>query len=592
MEMNLMMTFNDFHFGAYNTLDPVTKYALDILENRIISGKTLKQACQRHIDNFKRQGSEDFPYVFDISIAEDGIFKFVEKYCKFTDGKLAGQPVTLTDFQKFILGSIFSWVHKDTGYRRYTTAYIQIARKNSKTLLVSWVSLYMFMADDYAGSQVYMTASAKEQARISYEECVKTITFSKSLKKRLKIRDSISRIDYKKKFSKLVALASDTKKLDGFNPHCGVIDEYHAHPNNQMYKLIDDGAVQQDEPLIFIITTAGFNLQSPCFEEYEYCKKILDPDNEIVNEKRFVYIAEMDEDDDILDEENWKKSNPLISYLPGGLDKIRQKVQEAIDNPQHMRNMLIKTLNKWVDMKKDGYMETNKWKECAIDRNEFLDIIKGKECYVGVDLSQKHDLSSCAFIFPLEKDLYAIYSHCFIPGERVVHKESTDKAPYRRWIDAGWMSECDGLTIKNKDIEKFIVNFANEHKLEILEIDYDTWNANQFSQNMEELGYTCVEISQGIRTMGEPTKDFRNKVYDKCIIHDGNPVLTWNISNAIEKSDTNGNIKIDKSDRTQKVDSIVAVINGYVRASNHEYNNISVEEFSDEEFLKRLWGNK
>lgn len=259
-------------YKVYSDIDDVTKYALDVVEGRITAGKTLKDACKRHLIDLERQGTEDFPYIFDIEIPQEGIFKFIEKYCKFTDGKIAGKPVTLTGFQKFILGSIFGWIHNETGYRRFTTAYIQIARKNSKTLLVSWVGLYMLMADGYAGSQVYMAASAKEQARISFEECVKTITFSKSLRKRLKIRDSVSRIDYKRKFSKLVALAADTKRLDGFNPHCGVIDEYHAHPNNQMYKLIDDGAVQQDEPLIFIITTAGFNLQSPCYEEYEYCK--------------------------------------------------------------------------------------------------------------------------------------------------------------------------------------------------------------------------------------------------------------------------------------------------------------------------------
>lgn len=578
-------------YKVYSDIDDVTKYALDVVEGRITAGKTLKDACKRHLIDLERQGTEDFPYIFDIEIPQEGIFKFIEKYCKFTDGKIAGKPVTLTGFQKFILGSIFGWIHNETGYRRFTTAYIQIARKNSKTLLVSWVGLYMLMADGYAGSQVYMAASAKEQARISFEECVKTITFSKSLRKRLKIRDSVSRIDYKRKFSKLVALAADTKRLDGFNPHCGVIDEYHAHPNNQMYKLIDDGAVQQDEPLIFIITTAGFNLQSPCYEEYEYCKKIIDPESDIVNEKRFVYIAEMDMDDDITDEENWKKSNPLIAYLEGGIDKIRQKVQEAIDNPQHMRNMLTKTLNKWVDMKKDGYMEVSKWRECKIDRAELLEIIKGKECYIGVDLSQKHDLSSCAFVFPLEKDFFAVYTHSFIPSERVKQKETIDKVNYSKWIDQKWMTACEGLTIRNKDIEQYILNFVLEHDLQVIELNYDTWNANQFAQDMEEQGFLCVEIAQGIKTMGEPTKDFRNKVYEKKVIHDGNPVLEWNIGNAVEKADLNGNIKIDKSDRTQKVDNIVAIIIAYVRASTHEYNNISVEEFSNEEFLKKLWRN-
>lgn len=569
--------------------DPVTQYAYDVLENRVAAGETLKLICKRHIEDLERQGTEDFQYIFDISLSENGIFKFIEKYCKFTDGKLAGKPVKLENFQKFILGSIFSWVDMNTGYRRFNQAYIQVARKNGKTLLVAWVSLYMLMADGYIGAQVYCTATAKEQARICYEGCMKTVLNSPTLKKRLKIIDSKSRIEYKKKYSKLVTLSSDTKHLDGFDPHAGVIDEYHEHPNNQIFKLIDDGAVQQDEALIFIITTAGFNLDGPCYVEYNYCKQILR--KEKTNEKRFIFIAEMDEEDDILAEYSWKKCNPLIAYMPGGLDKIRQKVQEGIDKPDDLRNMLTKTLNKWVDMQKEGYLEVSKWNPLGMDRKEFLDFIRGKACYAGVDLSQKHDLSSIGLVFPLSEDMFAIYVHTFIPEGRIEEKIKIDGVNYRAWINEGWMSSCQGLTIRNKEIEEWLISFKEENDIEVLEVDYDTWGANQFAQDLEEKGFNIVEIGQRITVLSEPLKAFRNDVYDRKMIHDNNPVLEWNIRNAIEKSDTKGNILLDKSKRDKKIDGLAAIINAYVRASTHEYNekDLDVSEFASEEFLNKLW---
>lgn len=584
------------YVGPYNydretVLDPVTQYAYDVLENRIVAGETLKLSCQRHIEDLRKQGTEEFPYIFDITIAENGIFKFVEKYCKFTDGKMAGKSVKLENFQKFILGSLFAWIDKNTGYRKFNQAYIQIARKNGKTLLVAWVALYMLMADGYIGSQVYCTATAKDQARLCYEGCMKTTLNSKALKKRLKVIDSKSKIEYKKKYSKLMTLSSETKHLDGFDPHCGVIDEYHAHPNNQVFKLIDDGAIQQDEALVFIITTAGFNLDGPCYTEYKYCKQILMKEKN--NEKRFIFISEMDEDDDILNPENWKKCNPLIAYMPGGLKKISQKVQEGIDKPDDLRNMLTKTLNKWVDMQKNSYLEPSKWIELGMDREEFLEFIQNRECYAGVDLSQKHDLSSVAFVFPLGNDMYAIFVHTFIPKGRVDDKCTTDGVNYREWINQGWMTTCEGLTIRNKDIENWFIDFVAKNNFKVLEIDYDTWGANQFAQDLEELGFKIVEIGQRIAVLSEPLKDFRNNVYDEKMMHDNNPVMEWNIKNAVEISDTKGNILLDKRKREKKIDGLAAAINAYVRASTHEYNekDVDVSEFANEEFLSKLWRN-
>lgn len=579
--------------GSRNVLadDPVTTFAKSIVQGHIIAGETEILACKRHLEDLINQGTEDFPYIFDYSIAHEGIIRFITKYTLFTDGKLAGMPVELVDFQFFILGSLFGWIHKDTGYRRYRQAYIQVARKNTKTYLVSWVSLYMQMGDGYFGSQVYTAANAKDQAKIAYNNCVKMVKISRPLLKRLKVRESVSEIYYAKKYSILKALSSETKNLDGFDPHCGVIDEYHAHKNNQIYKLLDDGSVQQDEPLIFIITTAGFDLDAPCFEEYEYCKAILERKKK--SDTRFIYITEMDKDDDIEQPQNWLKANPLFRAL-GETDKLSLKVQEGLDNNAHLRNMLTKTLNKWVDMKENGYMNYNLWKENAVNAEELLEICKGKECYVGMDLSQKHDLSSVAFVFPLEKEYYAVISRTFIPGARVKQKEATDGVTYSRWIEEGFMIECEGLTIRNQQIEDFIVDFSTEHDFKIKEIDYDPYSGNQIAQNLSARGYITVEIRQGMKTLSEPTKDFREQTYNNNVIHENNSVLNWNVLNAVEKTDHNGNILLDKSNTTKKIDGLAAAINAHTRAMTHfnQDNGIDISKYAEDEFLDKLWGEE
>ena len=571
--------------------DPVTRFAKAIVNNEIIAGETEQLACRRHLEDLVNQGTKDFPYKFDYKLAHEGIIKFITKYTKFTDGKLAGEPVELVDFQFFILGSLFGWTNINTGYRRFRQAYIQVARKNTKTYLVSWVSLYMQMGDGYFGSQVYTAANAKDQAKIAYNNCVKMVKISKPLLKRLKIRESVSEIYYSKKYSILKALSSETKNLDGFDPHCGVIDEYHAHKNNQIYKLLDDGAVQQDEPLIFIITTAGFDLDSPCFEEYEYCKDILSRKKN--NENRFIYIAEMDKEDEIENPKNWLKANPLFRAL-GEIEKLRIKVQEGLDNQAHFRNMLTKTLNKWVDMKENGYMNYELWKENGIDPQELLEICKGKECYVGMDLSQKHDLSSISFEFPPEREYYAVITRTFIPGARVKQKEATDGAPYSRWIEEGFLIECEGLTIRNQQIEDFLVDFSTKNDFIIKEIDYDPYSGNQIAQNLSSRGYITVEIRQGMKTLSEPTKDFREQTYNKNVIHENNPVLNWNVLNAVEKTDHNGNIILDKSNTMKKIDGLAATINSHTRAMTHfnQDTEIDISKYAEDEFLDKLWGKR
>jgi phage terminase large subunit-like protein len=413
--------------------------------------------------------------------------------------------------------------------------------------------------DKEGGAEVYCTATKKEQARIVYEDAKTMVDKSKDLRKRLRTTRDV--IHHKKSNSKMLPLSKDTKTLDGFNPYLGIIDEYHAHPTSEMYDVLVSGMGQRSQPLIFVITTAGFNLTSPCFTEYEYCRKLLN--GTLENEQYFVYIAEMDEDDDISDEKNWIKANPLLAQTEKGMDYLRSEWKISQDVPEKMRSVLTKNFNKWIHVRDNGYMDMSAWKACGTDQ---MPDLTGRECYVGIDLSKKIDLTSVGFEFVLDDGRYAVLNHSFMPEDTLISKRQTDKVPYDLWVRQGWITTTPGAVVDYQFIKQYMLDLAEKNKWTMKEICYDPYNATQFAQDMDADGYTMVEIRQGVRTLSEPTKNFRELVLSGKIIHDNNPVLGWAISNAVTKQDHNENIMLDKDKSTERIDPIAALINAHVRA--------------------------
>lgn len=291
-------------------MNRVTQYANDVLNEKVITGELVKLACKRHIEDLKREGTEEFPYFFNVQKAND-IIEFAETL-KLAEGEeeYRGQALKLAPFQAFILGSLFGWVHKDTEYRRYRTSYIQLGRQNGKSLLNGIIALYCCGFTGYKYGQIYLTATKQAQAKIVYNEINKFLYEDKELEELFDIKEYESTITSLYTNTKIKALGRDTKSIDGFRPYLGIVDEYHAHKDSQMYKLLEDGAVKLNQSLISVITTAGFELTYPCKDLYDYCCNLLKCVFD--NETQFVYIAQMDKDDDIWDEKNWIKANPLV----------------------------------------------------------------------------------------------------------------------------------------------------------------------------------------------------------------------------------------------------------------------------------------
>ncbi len=352
---------------------PCTQYALDVVEGRRVVGQSERLACQRHLDDLARQGSESFPWIFDEAKA-DKIYDWFH-YCHHVKGPLAGQPIDLLPFQKFDLGCVFGWVHKDTGFRRFEKSYNQRARKNAKSTEMSGIALYLMAGDKEESPEVYCAAVDREQARIVWKDARIMGQKSPDIRKRLKILNySITHIT---RGGELKALSKETKNKDGLNPSGVIIDEYHAHPTSEIYDLLWSAWGQRSQALMAIITTAGFEtVENPCHDEYEYCKKIL---AKIVNNERyFVMIRELDPKDNEHDPANWIKANPLRAATPEGLAKLKEQHDEAFGSgiPEKIRNFRVKNLDIWVNETENSYIGEyiTRWDGLAVSREKFIEL--------------------------------------------------------------------------------------------------------------------------------------------------------------------------------------------------------------------------
>lgn len=538
-------------------------YSHDVLDGEIVACQKHKWACERFLRDVEREGTEDFPYIFD----EAKAFRFIEwmSLFKHTKGKLQGQQIEPAPIQVFVFGNIYGWVHQETGLRRFRKAYWQVGRKNAKSQSLACVGSYEAMANGESMAECYIGATKAEQAKIVWNEIKEQLNGFPDLKGKYKV--GYGKIHHLKSSSYIVPLSKDAGKTgDGLNVHCGIVDEYHAHPTSEIYDVLISGSGARSQPLMMIITTAGFELNHPCYSvEYKYISSILDPSVPIENEEYFVMVNELDKDDDVKNENNWEKANPILCSYKEGLDFLRGELKSALDVPEKMRNFLTKNMDIWVDQRDNGYMDMSKWRECGTDE---IPDLTSEECYVGIDLSKKIDLTSVSFEFPLDDGRFVALSHSFIPEDTLAEKRQTDRVPYDLWIQQGWLTATPGAVVDYNFIMQYIINKSKEWNIK--EVCYDPYSATMLSQQMDAEGFTMVEIRQGIKSLSEPTKDFRELVYQKKIIHNNNPVLTWAMSNAVIRSDHNENIMLDKDKSTNRIDPAAALINAHVRAMVRE----------------------
>ncbi|MCO4819796.1 MAG: terminase large subunit [Bacteroidetes bacterium] len=559
-------------------LKKLISYSKNIVSGKIIACQKHKWACDRFLKDIKKSESGKSPYRFDV----EKVQRFLDWVSMFshTKGVLAGKTIELGIVQLFVVANVYGWINVSTGFRRFTKAYWQVARKNGKSQLLALISLYELMAlNPVETMEVYCTATKKDQADIVYNEALQMLSKSTFFKNKGIYEVANKKIIHKKSFSVMRSLSKeDRKKGDGLNPQAATIDEYMAAETSEMYDILDSGMVARTQPLLFIITTAGFELQNPCYRiEYQLISKILNPDVALDMEHYFVMVNELDTDnegkllDDINDKTVWEKSNPVVYSYPAGRKFLADRYSEMGESEEKKRNFLTKHMNVWLQLSQMGYMDMALWAACGCG-SEGMPDFTNKSCVIGVDISAKKDLTSVDFEFK-EDGRYYVFTHSFMPEETVFQKEKTDKVPYRAWAEAGYVSILPGRAVDQRKVKEYVYDKCKEKTWHRTEWALDPWNASQFGLELEEDGETVNEIRQGPKTLCEPTKDFRIQVYTDMVVHDDSPLVSWAMSNAIaDVVDRNENILLSKRKSPQRIDPVACIMNSHSRMLAEEVN--------------------
>jgi phage terminase large subunit-like protein len=530
---------------------PVHDYAEAVIENNVITGKYVKWACQRHLNDLERD---------DVYFDEQSANRIITFY-KLTPhvkGEWAGSPIELEDWQKFIVGCLFGWKRTEDNTRKYREAYIEVARKNGKTTMMAPIGLYGLIEDNEPGSEVYSAATTRDQAKEIFSPAKQMVKKSDYINDVEVYKNNLSHVE---SFSKLEPLSADYDTLEGKNIHMGLVDELHAHPDSGVWDVLADGTGSRRQPLMIAITTAGFNQESFCYKYREYCVDVLDPGKEdFTEDSQFAYIAELDEEDDWTDENNWVKANPNMD-VSVKKDNIKRRINKAKRMPSQQNRIICKRLNIWTNAE-SRWMSMEEWDKSAggdmSDFEEMKEELEGNECYGAIDLSSKVDITAYLKLFPVNDELIII-PEFFIPEDNIMDRSKQDNVPYDAWARQGYVNTTAGNVIHYGFIEKMIINDYQD-RYNILEVGHDRWGATQMAQNLDGAGITMIPIGQGFKSMSEPMKEVEKLVLERKLVHFGHPVLRWMVDNTVAKTDPAENIKPDKSKSKEKIDGVVTLV--------------------------------
>ena len=519
-----------------------TEYAEDVLSNKITAGELVRLCCQRYMDWFDRDD-----IYFDEEAAERPV-KFIS-HLKHVRGDFVGQHFILQDWQKFLVYNVYGWKKKSTGKRLIRTAYIQISRKCGKTSLAAALGLYGMIGDDEAGAEVLTVAPSRAQSQIAFK-CAQE--YVDGINKHNLFNYNRNEIRFPKNHAKFQILSSDSKFGDGFNTHTGIIDEYHAFPNNDIPQLIESGMGMRTQPLMLMITTAGFDLLSPCKQYRDMCDDIL---HKVKNDDTiFPLIYELDEDDDIEDQNNWKKCCPSLD-ITVGRDYMESQLLRMKNNPSDEVAILTKTFNKWCSSAEswlpNSVIVANSEK---INLDDFND--DKLFTILGIDLAAVSDITAVSMCFNY-KDKFYFKTWYFLPESAL--EESHNKALYNNWRRSGELLVTPG----NASDYDYILNkiFEINKKIKIFKVEYDTWNATQFTENAVQHGVKMEPFSQALGNFNRPTKEFERLLRLGKIVIDDNEITRWCFGNCTIKSDWNDNVKpVKAGTKYQKIDGVIAML--------------------------------
>ncbi len=495
---------------------------------------------------------------YDEELADYAVM-FIESLCH-TKGTWAGKKFKLLDWQKQIIRDLFGIV-KPNGYRQFNTAYIEIPKKNGKSELAAAVALLLCCGDGEQRAEIYGCAADRGQATIVFDVAADMVRMCPALNKRCKILTSQKRILFTPTNSFYQVLSAEAYSKHGFNIHGVVFDELHTQPNRKLFDVMTKGSGDaRMQPLYFLITTAGTDTNSICYETHQKAKDILE--GRKIDPTFYPVIYGAGEDEDWTDPKVWLKSNPSLGETIG-MDKVQAACDSARQNPGEENSFRQLRLNQWVKQAV-RWMPMEKWDACAVPVNE--EMLEGRVCYGGLDLSSTTDLTSFCLVFPPEDDdePYYVLPYFWVPEDTLDLRVKRDHVPYDVWNRQGYLETTEGNVVHYGYIEKFIERLGE--RFNIRDIAFDRWGATQMSQDLENMGFTVVPMGQGFASMSPPTKELMKLTLEKKIAHGGHPVLRWNMDNIFIRTDPAGNIKADKAKSTEKIDGAIAMIMALDRA--------------------------
>jgi len=464
-----------------------------------------------------------------------------------TKGEWAGRPFDLRPWQQEIIRPLFGTLRED-GRRRYRSCYVEIPRKNGKTELAAAIALYLLIGDGEAGGEVYSAAVDRDQAGLVFGVAAQMVRNDRELLAVCDVVDSRKTIVHRPSGSVYRAIPAEAAGRHGYNASGVIYDELHAAPNRELYDVLATSTGARRQPIIFVITTAGWDRHSICWELHDFAHKVRDG---IIQDPSFLPVLySAPEDADWLDEDVWQRANPALGDFRS-LDEMRTAALRAREVPGQQNAFRRLYLCQWTE-------QADRWLDMAVwDENDAScdpQALKGEDCFAGLDLSSTTDLTALELYFPEDGDVLSFF---WVPEARMRERALRDRVPYDVWVRDGFIRVTDGNVVDYDEIRADINELATLYR--IRELAIDRWNSTQLQTQLMGDGFTVVPFGQGFASMTAPTKELERLVLERKLRHAGNPVLRWMASNVAVKQDPAGNLKIDKAKSTERVDGMVAL---------------------------------
>ena len=516
-------------------------YANAIKTGEIPACKRVKQAVERYFSDLN-----DPRYEFDTATVER--FIVFSRLCPHVKGPLRGQPIELEPWQQFAFANLLGFKVRESGRRKYSSAFIEVPRKNAKSTVAAMLANW-FLVMEHGQQDIYTAAVSRDQARIVFDDARQMCLLSKPLKKRVNIQ--AHKVIFPKSNSLLKPLAAKAATIEGTNPSLAIVDEYHLHPDNGVYSALELGMGARPEAILFAITTAGSNVVSACKQHYDYCCQILAGEEN--NDSLFVLIYELDDESEVEQPEMWIKANPNL-HVSVDAAKLESTIQKARGIPSQWVEMLTKRFNIWCQGS-TPWMGAGAWDACKADYSE--SDLNGMECYAGLDLSSTGDIASVCYAFPSDREIRLLTRH-YLPEAQLQNVANKNRAVYRQWARAGWIRTTPGDCIDYDRIRDDILRDAETFGIKL--VGFDTWNATHLRTQLQGAGLDVEPFQQTYLKFSPVAKSLEVFVNRKVIRHNGDPVLAWAISNVVMESDANANIKPNKKKSSNKIDPAVSAL--------------------------------